>query len=85
MSDIRKLPVQAAPTAALPVRIMWPCDYGLLGAVRDMETQIGTVEAYNRLCEAAARLKRQVDDGKAKIPHERWLIDPNWIYPASGR
>lgn len=82
MSDVRALPVQAQPTAEQPKRIMRPCDYGLIGAVRDCETQVGTVEAYNRLCEMAARLKTKIDAGNAIVPHERWLTDPKWIYPA---
>lgn len=81
MSDVRALPVQAQPTAKAPKRIMRPCDYGLILAVNDLEAQVGTVEAYNRLCEAAARLKRQIDDGKAKAPHAMWLTDPKYIYP----
>lgn len=82
MSDVRALPVQAQPTAELPKRIMRPCDWGLIGAVRDMETQVGTVEAYNRLCEAAIRLRAKIDAGKAEAPAAMWLTDPKFIYPA---
>lgn len=82
MSDVRALPVQAQPTAEQPKRIMRPCDYGLIGAVRDCETQVGTVEAYNRLCAMAAQLKAKIDAGNTVMPHERWLTDPAWIYPA---
>ena len=81
MSDVRALPVQAQPTAEAPKRIMRPCDWGLINAVTAMETQVGTVEAYNRLCDAATRLKRQIDDGKAKVPHAMWLTNPDYIYP----
>lgn len=81
MSDIRALPVKAQPTAELPKRIMRPCDYGLWGAVRDCETQVGTVEAYNRICEHAASLKRRIDAGDATAPHSMWLTDPKFIYP----
>lgn len=81
MSDIRALPVQAQPTAELPKRIMRPCDYALWNAVKSMETQVGTVEAYNRLCEWAAQLRAQVDAGEAKAPHSMWLTDPKYIFP----
>lgn len=82
MSDVRALPVNSKPTAALPKRISRPCDYGLLSAVNACETQVGTVEAYNKLCDHAANLKRKIDGGNAEAPHERWLTDPKWIYPA---
>ena len=80
-SNVKALPVQAQPTGALPRRIMRPCDYGLLSAVRACEIQVGTVEAFNRLCEAAAGLKRKIDAGDATAPHDRWLTDPSYIYP----
>ncbi|WEF34910.1 hypothetical protein [Pseudoduganella chitinolytica] len=82
MSDVRALPVQAQPTATLPKRIMRPCDYGMWNAVKAMETQVGTVEAYNRLCEWAASLRQKIDAGEAKAPHPMWLTDPKHIYPA---
>lgn len=81
MSNITALPVESKPTAELPKKIARPCDYGLMGAVRDCETQVGTVEAYNKLCAHAAALKAKIDGGKAEAPHERWLTDPAWIYP----
>lgn len=81
MSDVRALPVQAQPTAELPKRIMRPCDHGLIGAIWSMETQVGTVEAYNRLCEAAAALRAKIDKGDAKAPAAHWLTDPAFIYP----
>jgi hypothetical protein len=49
-----------------PRRIVRPCDYGLAGAVRSLEAQLGTIEAYNRLVEAAASLRAQIDAGNAK-------------------
>lgn len=82
MSDIRQLPVTGVASRPAPARIMRPCEYGLLGAVRDMETQMGSVEAYNRLCDAAARLKRKIDSGDAVAQHSMWATDPKYIYPA---
>lgn len=54
------------PDQPLPAPIMRPCDWGLIGAIDALETQLGTIEAYNRLAVAAARLKAQIDAGNAK-------------------
>lgn len=80
-SDVRQLPVKQVSDRPAPKRIMRPCEYGLRGTVRDMETQMGTVEAYNRLCDAAAILKAKIDAGDAKAQHAMWATDPNFIYP----
>lgn len=82
MSDIRKLPVQATTSRPAPKRIVRPCEWGLLGSVRDLETQLGTVEAYNRLCDAAEQLKAKIDRGDAQAQHKMFATDPEWIYPA---
>lgn len=49
----------------LPRPIFRPCDAGLLLAVLNMETQLGTIEAYNRIATAAAALKSKIDAGAA--------------------
>lgn len=49
-----------------PRRILRPCDYSLLNAVSALEVQLGTVEAYNRICSAAESLKAKIDAGKGK-------------------
>jgi hypothetical protein len=49
-----------------------------------METQMGTVEAYNRLCDWAQSLKAKIDQGDAKAQHAMWATDPKYIYPAGG-
>lgn len=85
LNDVVALPVHAQPTGKLPSRIMRPGEYGLLNAIRNCETQLGTVEVYNRLCDAAAQLKQQIDAGKATPPDIRFLTDPDWIYPATMR
>ena len=53
--------------------------------MRDLETQMGTVEAYNRLCDAAEKLKAKIDAGKAEAQGHLWATDPKWIYPAGGK
>jgi len=82
MSNVEQLPVKATADRPAPKRIMRPCEWGLLGTVRDLETQMGTVEAYNRLCDAAQQLKAKIDAGNAEQQHKMWAIDPKFIYPA---
>lgn len=80
-SDIRQLPVVGVASRPAPKRILRPCDYGLMTAVRGLETQVGTVEAYNRLCDAAQALKNKVDRGEAQAQSPLFATDPKWIYP----
>jgi hypothetical protein len=81
-SDIRQFPPQLTTERPAPKRIMRPCEYGLWNAVNSMETQMGTVEAYNRLCDWAESLKAKIDRGDAKAQHSMWATDPKYIYPA---
>ena len=46
-----------------------------------MENQVGTVESYNRLCDAAAAMKARIDNGQGKAAIKQFAIDPEWIYP----
>jgi hypothetical protein len=48
MSNVEQLPVKGGSDRPAPKRIMRPCEWGLLATVRDLETQMGTVEAYKR-------------------------------------
>lgn len=82
MSNVEQLPVKATSERPPPKRIMRPCEWGLLGTVRDLETQMGTVEAYNRLCDAAQKLKTKIDAGEAEQQNRLFATDPKWIYPA---
>jgi len=61
--------VAGRPEVEPPKRIMRPCDWSLRGAVTALETQLGTIEAYNRLAETAHALKAQIDAGDAKPQH----------------
>jgi hypothetical protein len=47
-----------------------------------MEFQVGTVETYNKMCDAAVQLKAKIDAGQAEKPADVWLTDPKYIYPA---
>lgn len=82
MSKIRQLPVKAETSREAPKRIIRPCEWQLVGTVQALETQMGSVEAYNRLCEAAQRLKAKIDAGEGHQQAAIWATDPEWIYPA---
>jgi hypothetical protein len=64
--NVKAWPKPTGTPMDLPRRIVRPCDYGLLSAVKALETQLGTIEAYNRLVEAATAMKSRIDSGKAK-------------------
>lgn len=49
-----------------PKRIARPCEWGLKGTISDLETQLGSIEAYNMLADYAAKLKHKIDSGNAK-------------------
>ncbi len=51
--------------APLTKPIIRPCDWGLRLAIDNLETQLGSIEAYNRLATAAAALKAKIDAGGA--------------------
>jgi hypothetical protein len=65
-----------------PNRIVRPCEWQLFSAVNALETQMGSVEAYNRLCDAAEAMKKKIDAGDGRAQHPMWATDPTMIYPA---
>jgi len=81
MAEIHKLDIEASSSRPPPKRIMRPCDHGLARAVNALETQVGTVEAYNKLCDAATALKVKIDAGQGQQAATHWATDPEWIYP----
>src|SRR5688572_8055336 len=58
-----------------PKSFLRPCDHGLLTAVMDLETQLGTIEAYNRIVGAAMTILAKIKDGKAVAPNPCYLND----------
>ncbi len=52
--------------AVLPAIIKRPCDFSLESAVTSLETQLGTIEAYNRIVASAAGLKEKIDSHKGR-------------------
>lgn len=59
-----------------PRPIMRPCDYGLLSAISALETQLGTIEAYNRVVAAAERMRAQIEAGNAKPQNPIYAVHP---------
>jgi len=67
MSDnVKAWPKATGRPVEAPRRITRPCDAGLWLAITNAEMQLGTIEAYNRVVEAAALLRAQIDAGGAK-------------------
>lgn len=85
MSNVEQLPVTQKTDRPAPKRVIRPCEWGLLNTVRDLEIQMGTVEAYNRLCDAAQKLKDKIDAGDAEQQSRLFATDPAWIYPAGAK
>ena len=69
MGDVKTWPKPSGNlNREAPKRIDMAADYGLLGAVKRMEGEWGTIEAYNRLVEHCDRLRAAIDKGGAKPP-----------------
>lgn len=66
MTNVTRLQTEEHVARLAPGRLMRPCDYGLLGAIHALETQLGSIEAYNRLVDAAAALRAKIDAGQAE-------------------
>jgi hypothetical protein len=66
MSEVLAWPKVTGTMVEPPRRLVRPCDAGLLLAVQNLETQLGTIEAYNRLVMAAKSLAHKIERGDAK-------------------
>lgn len=64
------------PLLPAPPRLMRPCDYGLKLAVSNLEVQLGTIEAYNRIVEAAADMREKIESGKAVAANPIYATEP---------
>lgn len=49
-----------------------PAEWGLKNSVRDLEIQLGTVEAYNRLVAAAQELRTKIAADKHELPSPQY-------------
>ena len=81
MSNVKAWPKVTGKPMKQPKRIMRPCDYGLICAVKQLECEVGTIEAYNRLVNAALLLREQIELGEAKPQNPLFAVsingDPN--------
>jgi hypothetical protein len=77
-TNVKAFPPKSEPVVA-PQRIRRPCDAGLWLAVTECETQLGTIEAYNRIVEAAEGLARKINNGKAQAANPIYLADTGAI------
>jgi hypothetical protein len=55
-------PLPAGRPVDPPRSVVRPCDAGLALAVAHLETQLGTIEAYNRLVQAARALRHKIPE-----------------------
>lgn len=85
MAKVSKLHPRAAASRPVPVPIKRPCDYGLQLVVAECEYQVGSVEAYNKLCAASVSLKHKIDRGEGVQALACFAIDPEYIYPVGER
>lgn len=74
-AEIKVWPKQGATTEVVPQSIFRPCDAGLVLAVDGLETQLGTIEAYNRIVGAALALKRRIDAGDIKPQNPIYAVN----------
>lgn len=81
MSNVKAWPKATGNPVPAPKRIVRPCDYGLLSAINGLETQLGTIEAYNRLVEAAARVRQRIDAGEVKPQNPIFAISVSGEQP----
>lgn len=74
MTNVKAWPKPTGVPKRLPSRILRPCDAGLELAVRSLETQLGTIEAYNRLVDAANALRKRIDSGDVKAQNPIFAV-----------
>ena len=76
-ADITQWP-KSGRAAAAPKKIVRPCDYGLLSSWYALETQLGTIEGYNRLCVFADAIKSKIDNGDVKAQNPLYATSPGF-------
>ena len=74
MSTIKPWPKATGKPEAMPPPIKRPCDFGLIAACIDLETQLGTIEAYNRLVDAAKKMLARIDAGDVKPQNQIYAV-----------
>lgn len=75
MADIKPWPNAAGrPELPPPRELHRPADWGLKLAITNLETQLGTIEAYNRLARAAQALHARIEAGDAKAQNPLFAV-----------
>lgn len=72
--NVKAWPKVTGTPSDAPKRIVRPCDYKLWLTVDALETQLGTIEAYNRLVEAAEKMRERIDAGDSKPQHPMFAV-----------
>jgi hypothetical protein len=74
--------VKDGPIRPTPRRVERPCDYWLARALHYLETELGTIEAHNRLVECADAFRRKIEAGCAQPQHPSCATDPMGLHKA---
>jgi hypothetical protein len=66
VSELLRMPGEVSTPIDPPSVILRPCDYGLERAWCALETQLGTIEGYNRLAAFANHIHTLIEAGNIK-------------------
>lgn len=75
LTNVRPWPLQGRAIDAAPKKIKRPCDFGLDMAVVNLVTQLGTIEAYNRLVATCDQMRVDIANGKIEAQNPLYAID----------
>lgn len=75
MTNVRPWPLQGRAIDAVPKKIKRPCDFGLELAVMQLVTQLGTIEAYNRLVAVCDQMRIDIVNGKVEAQNPLYAVD----------
>ena len=73
--NIKKLNTEQS-MRSLPKLIVRPCEYGLRSAIIGLETQLGSIEAYNMLVDYSNKLRLKIEKGKGEAQNEMYATNP---------
>lgn len=76
MTNIEAWPKPTGKPKKIPERIKRPADWGFESAWMQLETQLGTIEAYNRMVEMCERVKLKIDRGGAVAQNPIYAKSP---------
>lgn len=73
--NVQKLHTDGS-TRPLPEPIVRPCEWGLRACIMGMESQLGSIEAYNMLVKYAESLKSKIEIGNGEAQNPYFATDP---------